>query len=779
MKRKLHLKLLFLLCCMIGIMGALSAQNSKLVNISYDPQGDSIFFAKMHKYMAEIRKTRPTVAVVLAGGGAKGAAHIGVLKYLEEKGLPVDFVAGTSMGGLMGGLYAMGYSAVEIDSIVRSIDWNVMMSDDIQMGFYAYNNQRFKETYAIDIPFSRFAFKKSLPSGYLYGLNVYNMMSSLSVGYQQNMDFMELPTPYACVATEIVTQTEKHWTSGSLIPAMRSTMSIPGFFRPVRIDSMILSDGGTKNNFPTDLAVAAGADIIIGVEMTMPRNYDDVNNVADILMQTAQYSGGLEAHNRNVKNATVYITPDISGFGMLSFGTKEIATLIERGYNEAAKHEREIDSVIRIVGNGVRHTYHPKALNLAKDKVTISSVEYVGLNEKEKKYLDGKIRMKFDEPYGKEDFEVAQSIIFGTRAFSQVTYELIDDGAGSYKLVFNCEKRPKHSLGIGLRADTEEWFAALINLGLNRNKIYGHEFDVIARLSTSPYLKLDYSYTPIRGPKVGASLKVHYRMLYGMTDLFYGGKMYIEQSLRNEAIVYISDTHWSMVNLWGGFRVEQMPIYRYFGFDGFNEIKDAKTFYPYLFLRCTFSNQDDRYFPNKGVRCYLNYDYNFNYTHFLATGVIGTIPAPRIFTLIASLRARYIFGNSNKYEYMENYVGGTMEGRYYDHQIPFIGMNGEFGCYSLLTLVDFNFRFKVYKNCYLSAVASAFHDGMIIDNKLLMRGITTFEGDTDVEKPKPAAVYAAGVQFSYKTKFGPLTANVHWNSFNKRVGVYLGAGFDF
>jgi NTE family protein len=755
-----------------------SAQNSALVNISYNPTEDSIFFAKMHRYMAEIRKKRPTVAVVLAGGGAKGAAHIGVLKYLEEKGVPVDFVAGTSMGGLMGGLYAMGYSATEIDSIVRSIDWNVMMSDDIPMGFYAYNNQRYKETYAIDIPFSRFAFKKSLPSGYLYGLNVYNMMSSLSVGYQQKMDFMELPTPYACVATEIVTQTEKHWTSGSLIPAMRSTMSIPGFFRPVRIDSMILSDGGTKNNFPTDLAVAAGADIIIGVEMTMPRNYDDVNNVADILMQTAQYSGGLEAHNRNVKNTTVYITPDISGFGMLSFGTKEIATLIERGYNEAAKHEREIDSVIRIVGNEGRHTYHPKAINLAKEKVTISSVEYVGVNEKEKKYLDGKIRMKFDEPYDKKDFEVAQSIIFGTRAFSQVTYELIGDGNGSYKLVFNCEKRPKHSIGIGLRADTEEWFAALVNLGLNRNKIYGSEFDVILRLSTSPYLKLDYSYTPIRGPKIGASLKVHYRMLYGITDFLYGGKMYIEQSLRNEATAYISDTHWSMVNLWGGFRVEHMPIYRYFGSDGTDQVNDWKTFYPYLFVRCTFSNQDDRYFPNKGVRCYLNYDYNFKNTHFLATGVIGTIPAPRIFALIASLRARYIFGNDNNYEYMENYVGGTMEGRYYDHQIPFIGMNGEFGCYSLLTVVDFNFRFQVYKNCYLSAIASAFHDGMLIEKELYMRGKLTYEiGQEDVKKS--AAVYAAGLQFAYKTKFGPLMANVHWNSNSNKVGVYIGAGFDF
>ena len=753
-------------CVLLLASFTLSAQQANgLVNISYDPHGDSVFFKKIQHRMAEIRKIRPTVALVLAGGGAKGAAHIGVLKYLEEKGIPVDFVAGTSMGGLMGGLYAMGYSAAEIDTIVQSIDWNVMMSDNIPMGYYAYRSQRYKETYVIDIPFSRFDFKQSLPSGYLYGLNVYNMMSSLSVGYQHNLDFMDLPTPYCCVATEIVTQTEKHWTTGPLIDAMRSTMSIPGFFRPVRVDSMILSDGGTKNNFPTDVAVAAGADIIIGVELTMPRDYSKVNNVADVLMQTAQYSGGLEAHNRNVKNATIYITPDITGFGMLSFGTKEIATLIERGYNEAAKHEHELDSIVRLVGNGGRQMHHQKALNLEKEKVTISSVEYNGVNEKEKQYLDGKIRMKFDEPYGKEDFEVAQSIIFGTRAFSQVTYRLVGDGNGSYKLVFNCEKRPKHSIGIGLRADSEEWFAALINVGLNRNKIYGSEFDIIARLSTSPYLKLDYNYTPIRGPKVGVSFKMHYRTLMGVADFFIKGRLYIEQSLRNEATVYISDTHWSRVNLSGGFRIEQMPFYRYFSTEGYEQESRWDVFYPYVFLHCTFSNQDDRYFPNKGVRTYLNYDYNCHNTHYLGTGIIGTIPIGRIFAIIASYKGRYIMGDSTPYyEYMENYVGGSMEGRYYDHQIPFIGFNGEYMCYRLLSVVDLNLRFKVYKNCYLSALAAAFHDGNAVDNKLEM---------------SKHADFAAGIQFAYKSKFGPMMANIHWNSSNNNVGVYFGIGYDF
>ena len=180
-RRWQHGLTLLLLCVVLTFSStSLYAQKKyELVNISYDPKSDSVFFAEMQKKMAEIRKSRPTVALVLAGGGAKGAAHIGVLKYLEEKGIPIDFVAGTSMGGLMGGLYAMGYSATEIDSIVRSIDWNVMMSDNIPMDFYTYTRKMYKGTYVLDIPFTKLDFKKSLPSGILYGLNVYNILSAL------------------------------------------------------------------------------------------------------------------------------------------------------------------------------------------------------------------------------------------------------------------------------------------------------------------------------------------------------------------------------------------------------------------------------------------------------------------------------------------------------------------------------------------------------------------------------------------------------------------------
>lgn len=748
---------------MLCIFGSSAfAQNHDLVNVSYDPKADSIFFAKMQKKMAKIRNEqhRPTVALVLAGGGAKGASHIGVLKYLEEKGIPVDFVAGTSMGGLMGGMYSMGYSATEIDSIVRNIDWNMMMNDNIPMEYYSYETKILKGTYLLDIPFSGTNFRGSLPSGILYGLNVYNMLGGLTVGYQQNIDFTELPIPFCCVATEMVTQKEKRWTSGSFVNALRSTMSIPAYFTPVRIDSMVLSDGGTKNNYPADIAKAAGADIIIGVQITSPLDYEGVNNVATLLSQLARYSGGGEALAHNESITTVLITPDVTGYTSLSFGTQEIATLIEHGYQAAALHEREIDSLVRIVGKRGTKLQNTKAVNSAETRITISSIDFIGLSEEEKAYTLDRLPIHEGGGYYQKDFEMAQAAIFGTMAFSHVTYQLIGDGPDRYKVVFYCDKRAPHSFGFGLRMDTEEWFEALLNVTFNRNKLYGHSYGATARLSVSPYLRLDWLFTPKKGPKVGAWFKTSYRTLYG-TDTHVFSHHYYEKSWHNELRFFIADNRWSEIDLNGGVRVEHTPFYRLFSELGYSESKDWKHYYPYLFLRFTYDTRNKMYFPERGLHVTLNADYNFYKTAFVGGGIRGAIPVCSFFTIDAALNSRFIFGDSCTNSYMDNYVGGMMAGRYYEHQIPFVGYNGEKTCDRMLTTVNLELRFKVYKNTYLSLIGAAMHDGNSLNT---------------MQKP----VVSAGLQVGYLSKFGPLTANLHWNTTEmNKVGFYLSAGYDF
>ena len=262
----------------ISLVMMLAFAGSHVSARGIDPVADSLAVVNMQQRMAEIRKHRPVVALVLSGGGAKGAAHIGVIEYIEELGIPVDMVLGTSMGGLIGSLYSLGYTPAQMDSLVRGIDWGWIFSDRVPREYISYSTNKYKEKYLLSIPFfyerdyfklkmeddsnyddnirrhgslhlgadqgesSDAIFKKnllgSLPSAYIYGQNVSNLISSLTVGYQDSTDFSTFPIPFACVATDMVSGKAKIWHSGKINTAMRSTMSIPGVFAPVRTDGM-------------------------------------------------------------------------------------------------------------------------------------------------------------------------------------------------------------------------------------------------------------------------------------------------------------------------------------------------------------------------------------------------------------------------------------------------------------------------------------------------------------------------------------------------------------
>ena len=318
--RIVRIALAALAACCLQAVDASSQNHARLdaVNEARDLRVDVI---RKKLESVKSKKHRPTVALVLSGGGAKGAAHVGVIEYLESIGMPVDIVMGTSMGGLVGGLYSLGYEAGHLDSLIRSIDWDMALSDKVPRDYISYSTIKYKEKYVLSFPFyyDRLDFLKqkedelqyphrtdeihfgadgddasslvkdnllgSLPSGMVYGQNVNNIFSSLSVGYQDEIDFYEdLPIPFLCVATDLVTGTAKIWTKGKLNTALRSTMSIPGLFTPVKVDGMVLVDGGMRNNYPTDLAKKCGADIVIGVDLSSGyKDFSQINNIGDVI----------------------------------------------------------------------------------------------------------------------------------------------------------------------------------------------------------------------------------------------------------------------------------------------------------------------------------------------------------------------------------------------------------------------------------------------------------------------------------------------------------------
>lgn len=277
---------------------------------------------------------RPKVAVVLSGGGAKGTAHIGALKVIEEAGIPIDYVVGTSMGAIVGGLYSIGYTPQQLDSMVNAQNWKFLLSDAPNPKDVLLDDRLKSERYVLSIPFSLKSAAVS-DAGIIKGKNLARLFSTLTEGYQDSVDFSRLPIPFACVSENLVNGSEVVFHEGILATAMRSSMSIPGVFAPVDLDGMVLVDGGMVNNYPVDVALAMGADYIIGVDVQSPLlKASELKSVKDIFGQIINLQGE-KKYRENLRNTDVLIKVDVTGYSAASFTKEAIDTLMVRGERAA------------------------------------------------------------------------------------------------------------------------------------------------------------------------------------------------------------------------------------------------------------------------------------------------------------------------------------------------------------------------------------------------------------------------------------------------------------
>ena len=281
-----------------------------------------------HHSPCQAQTDRPRVAVVMSGGGAKGVAHIGALKVIEEAGYPIDIICGTSMGALVGGLYSIGWSPQELDSMVRAQNWTTLLSDKIEPDLLNLHQREEQNTYALIRGLSN---ERPQSGGLIRGRNLMNLFKQLCIGYLDSVDFNTLPIRYACVATDIVTNTEVDFHSGYLPQAMRASMAIPGVFTPVRMGDSVLVDGGLRNNFPVDIARQMGADIVIGINVqNAPRTAADLGGAADVFNQIIDMNCK-NKYDRNLALCDVVVQVDVSGYSAASFTASAIDTLLRRG----------------------------------------------------------------------------------------------------------------------------------------------------------------------------------------------------------------------------------------------------------------------------------------------------------------------------------------------------------------------------------------------------------------------------------------------------------------
>ncbi len=769
-----------------------------------DPKADSAAFARMRMRMDEIRKERPTVALVLSGGGAKGIAHIGVIKYMEELGIPVDVVLGTSMGGLIGGMYSLGYTTDQMDTLVRNMDWGWAFSDRLSRKYISYTDVKYKEKYMISIPFyyekDYYRMKRadenrfdpvhrhddfhlgadyddgpefirknlmgSLPSGYIFGQNVSNLISSLTIGYQDEMDFLDLPVPFICVAADMISGKAKIWYDGKINDALRSTMSIPGIFAPVKVDGMVLVDGGLRDNYPTALAREIGADIIIGVDLSdARRTYIDVNNIGDIIGQGIDMLGR-DAFEKNVNIPDVKIKPDLKEFNMLSFSTEAIDTIRQRGWEAALRQDSLLREVAGKTSIASPERVRKPAFNFHTDSLTINEIDIKGVLPREKEILKERLDIDYSHRIARSQLDDIVAQIYGTQAYDYVTYELL--GANEpFKLVLNCRKGPVHQFGLGVRGDSEEIVSVLLNVGFNAHKLHGHVYDITAKISANPYLQFHWSYDLPKMPTINAAAYVRWTNL---NMLNFGSNRLSLNFMSAKQEVYFSNMQWKKFDIKLGLRNEIFDIrnIRSSQVLGDYDLDHLTNDYVSIFLDSRMDTFDDGYFPAKGVTAGISYDWTFagipympkNF-HVLQADAKGVVPIGDHFAFIPSFNCRFLLGEDIPVAYF-NALGGSLQGRYIDQQMPFIGITNISAMKNILTIYRADFRVKVARNNYLTGIVNYARDCDKFDDYVTGLGY-----------------FGAGLEYSYDTIFGPLTANVHWSNITNKVGVYLSAGYNF
>ncbi len=410
-------------------------------------------------------KTRPKVGLALSGGGAKGLAHIGVLKVLEEKGIAVDCIAGTSMGAVIGGLYAVGYDAERLDAIARSVNWNDLLLDPVPrralsmpekeedgkiMGFFPISGRRIE-----------------LPSGLIPGQKLLALLNRLTWSVHEIPDFSLFPIPFLCVAADIGTGEAVVLKSGHLPAAIRASMAIPTAFTPVELDGRLLVDGGIVHNFPVSDARDMGADIVIGVDVHTPRNPPDATgwDMTRIVNQAVSLVNVTTVAEQR-RQCDILIDPDLEGYHLLSFN--DVDSLIAIGERAARRVSGRLDSLAERLAACGPAPERPSAPSAGR-RAHVTSLRVEGLRHVARKVVVGRLMLNLPAHLTADDIDAAVEKVYGSGFFKRVSYRLKERTSGS-QLVIEVSERSLDEIRFGLRYDSDNETALLFNLTL-RNKL--------------------------------------------------------------------------------------------------------------------------------------------------------------------------------------------------------------------------------------------------------------------------------------------------------------------
>ena len=720
-----------------------------------------IFFTVNGQEKSPNTKDQPKVAVVFSGGGAKGFAHIGVLKVLEEEGFPIDIIVGTSIGGLIGGVYSMGYTASEIEEMVKSENWEMVLSDNVPRLSQSKNDQAISQRYLFSLPLGN---KKSrgFPKGMIKGQNVLNLFCGLAGNVPYDADFSSLPISFACVAGDLETGNEVVMKNGFLPTAMYASMAIPGAFLPCEREGLILVDGGVVNNFPTDIARQMGADIIIGVDIRggfqKRENLKSMNEVLGNLINL--YSKSKDSVNNSLCDLIIH--PDISDYSSGSFSSQAADTLIVRGEKAANAFRDQIREL--------KQKYHLQSKAKSRELIMpekwhIVDLNIVGeMNEVNELFFRKLLNLQFPGDYSYADIKNAIDHLYGNGGFNKVYFSLSDSEKGKILNLHTITEK-ESSLNIGLKVNTTDAAALLLNV---TKKNYGVAFGFLstsAELSANPGLDFIAETHNINLPTWGVELKGKYQN-YNIYEK--GSKIFNADLFYSSGSIYMYHSFLSRCNIGLGIQEE------YYNGDIF--LKNGNSMAPtnsdndfitnaYCFV--SFDKMPIFYFPKKGTSIYAEFSVNSAVVETRENSAMLLFKMKNVFSLTPKTALLLDFYNRSIFNadfpaVKTTLIGGDSYSQYFNYHFPFIGlppvvMADRFASVGMLGL-----RYQLSQSHYISLLFNT-----------LQQGSKVADWNSD------NAAYGGGVKYSMKTIIGPIDIAVGYSDMNSESTFSANLGYWF
>jgi Predicted esterase of the alpha-beta hydrolase superfamily len=714
---------------------------------------------------------RPKVGVVLCGGGAKGFAEIPILKAIDEAGVPVDYIGGTSIGSIIGSLYAVGYDPDVIEEMVRKQDWNNVIYDRIPLKYLPIEQKINTRKYLATFPITNGKIK--LKSSMVDGVYVNMLLSRLMLPADNTHDYRKLPVPFYCIATDVEHATQYEMTKGDLSRSVRASMSIPFLFRPVSLDGKLLIDGGMVNNFPVRNMKERGVDIIIGVDLedaTIPASQiDNSLGLLESLMNLSSLEESLYARS----NCDIYIRPNLHGRSMLSFN--DFDSIIQFGEEAAKEFYPQFQKLASFLQD-----MEPYEINRPHvqpvDTLYIVDVQVEGVSKNHEAVVAREFGKDFPKKMTVNEIEDVIVKLRASGHYENMWYDIEQTDKGNvFKL--HCEEIAAMSTAVAIHYDNNYGIGALVNFTVKNvlERLNRATLSVDVNIAENPYLKVNF-------------YKHHRDMFrFGVDFSIYSLSLgqYTNKQLTNSYSIQDNklDIYALLVpNLKNQIRIGAVgDLVHMRDFVGENSITGNYNFYSYLYLNYFFDNLDAVKYARRGWRInmlakmvfFKGITEDITMAGMDADGIQGSfigyfdllknIPIGRKSALKFELEGGMKLGVAEVPLFYQFFVGGQSKMRYFDNILAFTGLDFTDRIVDHIAVNKIAWQWNFYKSLY-----STLH----VDYG--------FMSDTyDSWFNSNSFVMGFGVSLGVDTMIGPVEVSLMGSNINSGLTGFINVGFWF